>query len=110
MCWPSSSSISTIDPTLTSSSASSDSSTSTEWSRRERSVRMRASSKPCSFFAAWYSKFSDRSFRAFELGELSGERVSLARGEMVDSRLVHAPTAYAYVIQLGIAAGNGNCF
>src|SRR4051794_30411877 len=31
------------------------------WSRRARNVRMRASSMPCSFFAAWYSKFSERS-------------------------------------------------
>ena len=31
------------------------------WSRRARSVRIRASSRPCSFFAAWYSKFSERS-------------------------------------------------
>src|SRR5206468_9948338 len=35
--------------------------TTTAWSRRERSVRILASSMPCSFFAAWYSKFSDRS-------------------------------------------------
>ena len=28
---------------------------------RSRSLRMRASSRPCSFFAAWYSKFSERS-------------------------------------------------
>ena len=61
-------------------------------SSRERSVRMRASSRPCSFFAAWYSKFSERSpnsravliacddvvaARAFELGELVAQRLGL---------------------------------
>ena len=36
-------------------------STTTARSRRSRIVRIWASSRPCSFFAAWYSKFSDRS-------------------------------------------------
>ena len=56
---PPSSAISTIDPTPTFSSVSC--STVTAWLRRWRSVRIRASSRPCSFFAAWYSKFSERS-------------------------------------------------
>ena len=57
---------------------------------------MRASSRPCSFFAAWYSKFSDRSpnsravliaattsraARALELGELGAQRLRLLLGE-----------------------------
>ena len=56
---PSSSAISTIEPTPTCSSVSC--STVTAWVRRSRSARIRASRRPCSFFAAWYSKFSDRS-------------------------------------------------
>ena len=57
---------------------------------------MRASSRPCSFFAAWYSKFSERSPNSrafliaattsvrrgpFELLELLAERLRLLRGE-----------------------------
>src|SRR5581483_11310241 len=56
---PPSSSTSTTEPMPTSSLPVS--STIVAFSRRARSVRMRASSRPCSFFAAWYSKFSERS-------------------------------------------------
>ena len=59
---------------------------------------MRASSRPCSFFAAWYSKFSERSpnsravliacddvlaARPFELGELGAQRLGLLLGELL---------------------------
>jgi len=37
------------------------SSISTALCSRERRIVMRRSSRPCSFFAEWYSKFSDRS-------------------------------------------------
>ena len=45
-------------------------------SSRARSVRMRASSSPCSFFAAWYSKFSERSpnSRAFLIAATTSAR------------------------------------
>ncbi len=52
------------------------SSTISAWSSRDRSVRMRASSRPCSFFAAWYSKFSERSpnSRAFLIAATTSAR------------------------------------
>ena len=92
----------TIEPTPTCSSVSC--STVTAWCRRSRSVRMRASSRPCSFFAAWYSKFSERSpnsravliawtaaFRRgpFELGELRLQRLALFGGQVLCPRLAH---------------------
>ena len=58
---PFSSSTSTVDPIPTSPLADDAWSTSTARSKRSRIVLIRASSRPCSFFAAWYSKFSDRS-------------------------------------------------
>ena len=59
IAWPLSPSTSTTEPTPTSSVPAS--ATISAPSSRDRSVRMRASSRPCSFFAAWYSKFSERS-------------------------------------------------
>ena len=56
---PPSSTISTTEPMPTSSPLAS--STISALSSRWRSVRMRASRRPCSFLAAWYSKFSERS-------------------------------------------------
>src|SRR5262249_55557832 len=52
------------------------SSTISAWSSRARRLRMRASSSPCSFFAAWYSKFSDRSpnSRAFLIAATTSVR------------------------------------
>ena len=52
------------------------SSTISALSSRARSVRMRASSRPCSFFAAWYSKFSERSpnSRAFLIAATTSVR------------------------------------
>ena len=59
---------------------------------------MRRSSSPCSFFAAWYSKFSERSpcaargrdrlddrlpLRALELGELGLELLVLRMSELL---------------------------
>src|SRR5262249_20820126 len=72
--WPLSPSMSTTDPTPTSSADAC--STISAPSRRARSVRMRASSKPCSFFAAWYSKFSARSpnSRAFLIAATTSVR------------------------------------
>ena len=59
---PCSSSISTIEPTPTVSVDVC--STVTAWWSLRRSFVIRASSSPCSFFAAWYSKFSERSPKA----------------------------------------------
>ena len=72
--WPPSPSMSTTEPTPTSSADAS--STISAPSRRARSVRMRASSRPCSFFAAWYSKFSERSpnSRAFLIAATTSVR------------------------------------
>ncbi len=65
---------------------------------------MRASSRPCSFLAAWYSKFSERSpneravliasiaagaLRAFELGELRLEGVVLLLRQVLGVRVGH---------------------
>ena len=58
---PFSSSTSTVEPIPTSPLADGSFSTSTERWSRSRIVLIRCSSSPCSFFAAWYSKFSDRS-------------------------------------------------
>jgi hypothetical protein len=57
---PSSRSIATRDPTATDSSPA-DSSTRTARCSRSRRMVIRRSRRPCSFFAAWYSKFSERS-------------------------------------------------
>src|SRR5215210_665398 len=71
---PPSSRTSTTEPMPTVSPLAS--STMSAWSRRERSVRIRASSRPCSFFAAWYSKFSERSpnSRAFLIAATASVR------------------------------------
>ena len=65
---------------------------------------IRRSSSPCSFFAAWYSKFSERSpcpravaiasidrlpLRAFELGELSRQLLVLRTSELLALLLGH---------------------
>ena len=101
MRWPFSSSISSIDPTATSLGASSDSSKSTEWSRRER-VRIRASKpvrssrvRQVTMFPRRFDRVNRRfTFRAFRLGEFGSERVALVRGQMDDSGLAHACTAW----------------
>ena len=66
---------------------------------------MRASSRPCSFFAAWYSKFSERSpnaravaiastaaFRCgpFHVGELRLQRGALRLGQLLALEIAHA--------------------
>src|SRR5581483_3424346 len=56
---PSSSSISTREPTETRPASAS--STTSEFRSRSWRILIRRSSRPCSFFAAWYSKFSERS-------------------------------------------------
>ena len=59
---PSSRSQLDTEPTVTTPlAAAASSSITSEFWRRERRIVMRRSSRPCSFFAAWYSKFSDRS-------------------------------------------------
>src|SRR5581483_11696927 len=59
---PSSRSSSTVAPTVTTplAAAAASSITSACWSRARR-IAIRRSRRPCSFFAAWYSKFSERS-------------------------------------------------
>src|ERR687890_539337 len=80
---------STPEPRPTGSPAAS--ATISAMSRRERSVRMRASSRPCSFFAAWYSKFSERSpnSRAF----LIAATASVRRGPSSSSSSVRNASA-----------------
>ena len=71
---PCSSCTSTIDPGPMCSSVSC--STTTAVRRRSRSFAIRASSIPWSFFAAWYSKFSDRSpnLRAVAIASIAAAR------------------------------------
>ena len=61
MVAPSSSSTSTVDPTETTPLVAAVSSTTTDGRAGRAGCVIRRSSRPCSFLAAWYSKFSERS-------------------------------------------------